>query len=268
MAILTIDAGNTRVKWGLFDAVGHLLKQGASLHTDLKTLQLPIADQVLISNVAGDFVETSLKKLLMHHTNVHWLTSQAEACGVTNGYENPTQLGTDRWAAMIAAWHLYQHSADSTTCIIINAGTAVTIDVVRLSRKLNGFSQAHFVGGVILPGLHLMQQSLLQNTANLDEKSKLPIRNDTAQMIANNTKDAIHLGAMHAICGAIDRIANQHQNHQSETPIILSGGDANTIKNALTDDVTKQAVIVDNLVLQGLYLLSVSQYSVNENNKK
>jgi hypothetical protein len=35
----------------------------------------------------------------------------------------------------------------------------------------------------------------------------------------------------------------------------MSGGNAETIKNYLAADVTKQVLIVDNLVLQGLFLL-------------
>jgi len=279
---LTIDAGNTRIKWGLFDDGGHLLEQGACTHKELPLLQLPTAAHVIISNVAGNAIESELKKRLLSHPKVTWLTSQAETCGVTNGYENPAQLGTDRWAAIIAAAHLY-NSADLISCIVVNAGTAVTIDVVTFSakpnekpnvsalninelnvsivnvNKLNVNLQAHFAGGVILPGLNLMQESLLQNTANLDQKSKLVVSEDSAQLIANNTKDAIYLGALNAICGAIYNIA-----HLYKTPrIILSGGNANIIQSALTGDVTKHAVIVDNLVLQGLYLQSVSEFGFN-----
>lgn len=254
--ILAIDAGNTRVKWGLFDAAGNLLEQGASTHADLLNLQLPIADQVVISNVAGDAIELTLKKFLVNHSNVRWLTSQAEACGVTNCYENPAQLGTDRWASIIAAAHLYNQAADLTPCIMVNVGTAVTIDVITFSEKLNANLQAHFLGGVILPGLHLMQQSLLQNTANLAQKSKLVTSQNNAQFLANNTKDAIYLGAVNAICGAIDINSKKHKTSR----IILSGGDAHLIKNYLTSDVTKQAVIVDNLVLQGLYLQTIREH--------
>jgi len=268
MAILTIDAGNTRVKWGLFDESGNLLTQGVSLHAELAMLQLPVGEQVVISNVAGNAIELALKKLLINHHKITWLTAQAQTCGVTNSYEIPSQLGTDRWATIIAAAHLHKQSSDLAPCIVVNAGTAVTIDVITFSEKLNDLPvkanklnvnlQAHFAGGIILPGLNLMQQCLLQNTANLDRKSKLVANQYDNQAIANNTKDAIYLGAIHAICGAIYNIANQYQNNQLSPDIILSGGDAIVIKNSLTGDMTKQVHIVDNLVLQGLYLQSVN----------
>ncbi len=37
--------------------------------------------------------------------------------------------------------------------------------------------------------------------------------------------------------------------------VVMSGGDARTIHKNMTADVTRQTIIVDNLVLQGLYLL-------------
>jgi hypothetical protein len=36
-----------------------------------------------------------------------WLTSSAAACGVSNAYDNPAQLGADRWAALIGARALH-----------------------------------------------------------------------------------------------------------------------------------------------------------------
>ena len=64
------------------------------------------------------------------------------ACGLRNGYRDPAQLGVDRWLAMCAAWQQFPGSL-----CVVDAGTAVTIDVVAADG-------AHS-GGLILPGVCL-----------------------------------------------------------------------------------------------------------------
>jgi type III pantothenate kinase len=240
-SILAIDAGNTRVKWGLFDQSGNLLEQGVCMHAELPNLLLPTANEAMISNVAGNAIETQLKKSLANTVKIHWVTSQASACGVKNGYMKPETLGTDRWVALIAAWHI-KHAP----CVVVNAGTAVTIDALT--------GDGEFIGGMILPGLDLMQQSLGLATAQLPTLCA-PQTQDSS-IFANNTADAIHVGALHAISGAINQMAHALQSHSKQVPaVIISGGNADAIKKHLPSDVTKQVLIVDNLVLQGLYLL-------------
>ena len=65
------------------------------------------------------------------------------ACGVRNGYDDPTRLGTDRWAAMVAAWQ-----RGHAPCIVACAGTALTVD------QLDDNGQ--FLGGAIVAGYHAM----------------------------------------------------------------------------------------------------------------
>ena len=254
--ILAIDAGNTRVKWGLFDEAGRLARHGACLNTELADLRLPVAEKVVISNVAGNTIETQLKLLLANHADVCWITSQTEACGVRNSYLQTEKLGTDRWAALIAAWHIKQ-----APCVVVNAGTAVTIDAL---------DNATFTGGLILPGMDLMQQSLYLGTA------QLPIQNarrDTAvDIFATSTNDAIYAGTLFAIVGAITLMTQELQKKtgqlSNQAPwVLMSGGNAAVIHRQLmqhdfghdTGRVTKQAIIVDNLVLQGLYLLGLAK---------
>lgn len=252
--ILTIDAGNTRIKWGLFDAAGNIINQGACLHTELAQLTLPLASKTVISNVAGNGVETHLNHLLEQHENVQFITSQASACGVQNHYTAPAKLGTDRWAALIAAWHLKQ-----SPCVVVNAGTAVTIDAI---------DSAAFNGGLIIPGMDLMQQSLYLATAQLPIQAA---RDDVEiDILARNTQDAIFAGTLYAISGAIVQMAQTlHAKTQQAPWILISGGNAAIIHrhvlkaystaSATNQAVTNHAVIVDNLVLQGLFLLGANQ---------
>jgi len=245
--LLAIDIGNTRIKWGLFDANGVLLKNGYCLNTSLATLDLPAADHVQISNVAGNAIKLQLEIHLTRYSNVNWLKSTSQICGVFNRYTNPETLGCDRWAALIAAWEIKQ-----APCVVVNAGTAVTIDALSSNHH-----QAAFIGGLILPGLNLMQQSLGQSTAqlpaNTSDTSTVPLNKD---IFPKNTIDAIHTGALQAITGAITLMSyNLHAECKQLPYILISGGNAQAIKDSLMSDVTKQALVVDHLVLRGLYLI-------------
>jgi len=65
-----------------------------------------------------------------------------------------------------------------------------------------------------------------------------------------NTGDAMFSGAVHATCGAIER---QYAGLGDDNiPVVLSGGSANLLKKNLN----MQVNIVDNLVLQGLQVIS------------
>lgn len=245
--LLTIDAGNTRIKWGLFNAEGDMLKYGACLHGELAKTQLPETSRVIISNVAGTKVKAELEKKLAENLSIHWIEAQTIGCGVKNNYQQPETLGTDRWAALIAAWHIKQ-----APCVVANAGTAVTIDALSVNQQS---MQAEFIGGLILPGLNLMQQSLGLATA------QLPMHNEANKftrqdIFAKNTNEAIYLGAVHAISGAIIQMVNQLQTQCHQVPVvILSGGNSPVIYDSLNGCMTNPMVIIDNLVLQGMYLL-------------
>lgn len=253
--ILAIDAGNTRVKWGLFDALGAMLDCGSCLNVDLMTAKLPTANRAVISNVAGAVIKTSLISLLGKNTPILWVNAQKNACDVSNQYS--LDLGADRWAALVAAWHL-----KNAPCVVVNAGTAVTIDALSVEQnKLK--NQAVFIGGLILPGLNLMQQSLGLATAQLPkfDTATPSAKNLTTDIFAKNTADAIYSGALHAIVGAVTLMAHELHCHCKQLPfIVLSGGNApviyqQLIKQSLTVPMAQQVIIVDNLVLQGLYLL-------------
>jgi type III pantothenate kinase len=121
-------------------------------------------------------------------------------------------------------------------CLVVNCGTATTIDA--LSDK------GEFLGGLILPGVTLMQQSLLQRTANLGETKGLP------QNFPRNTADAIQSGVLRATLGAVD---HQYDLLKSEAAVvcILSGGAADQIRPYLKMPVQQ----VEHLVLEGLQVI-------------
>lgn len=236
--VLVIDAGNSRIKWGLADGGGWLRRawletaDAAAITDALK--DLPTPGCIVVSNVAGDGVRAALTQALVQYgVTPLWVQGRAQQCGVKSGYADPAQLGADRWAGLIAAWHLYGKAGRA--CVVVNAGTTMTVDALS--------HEGVFLGGVIVPGLDLMRASLERGTA------QLKLQQGVFYYFPDNTADAIMSGALNAAAGTIDRMLDyMAESGQGEALIVLSGGTAAPVKARLN----AKAELVDNLVLEGL----------------
>jgi type III pantothenate kinase len=206
---------------------------------DWQTLERPA--RAIGVNVAGEAARVRVEgQLARWRLPVEWLTATAEGGGVTNGYETPSQLGPDRWVSLIAARRraLAANESIPRACVVVNAGTAVTIDAL----DENGV----FHGGMILPGMRLMREALVENTAGL----KVPAGGFKA--FPDNTTDAIHTGSIQAICGAIEQMRRQIDSNPAQVRCYLSGGAAADIGEHIHPPVE----VVDTLVLEGVLALA------------
>lgn len=237
---LLIDAGNTNIKLALVDGERWqpVVKIPNTLSHDLCFADYPDVQQVWVSNVAGSDVAGKIKSACAaRHWVPQFITAQVEKCGVRNGYDQAAQLGSDRWASLIAAWH---HAG--AECLVVGCGTATTIDA------LSGSGE--FLGGLILPGIELMQCSLISATAQLQSGG------GSYASFPRNTADALLSGALQASCGAIQR---QYALLDAiDAPVLLSGGAACLLSPHLSLPVQ----MMDNLVLQGLLLISQEAHKV------
>lgn len=238
--ILAIDAGNTRIKWGMHDgrdwkSLGAIAtRDSATIHDALRS-SFP-ADKAIASNVAGPEVRADIAAACARGgIQVAFIQSERRQSGVENGYRDPAQLGTDRWAALIAAHHL----AEAGDKLVVNAGTALTIDALT--------ADGRFLGGLIVPGPALMRHSLDRGTAGLR------LTEGTPRDFPESTPDAITSGAIQAAAGAIERMAHVMAARGSPPGrIILSGGAAAEIAGSLS----LTTILHENLVLDGLALIA------------
>jgi len=248
---LLFDVGNTVIKWGLLDEL-KLVDLGCIRNEDflakecnaLIKLIPPDAGRVIACCVASNNIDTKLTTLISNNYDclIEYVQSESMAYGIRFGYQDASQLGVDRWVAMIAA--KTQFSGDIT---VIDLGTAVTIDTID--------EDGNHIGGQILPGLQLMLSSLDKKT----DRITLPlISNDLTNMKINfwgdNTNDAIVFGACNAICGAIERAIIYLQENGHSPTVILTGGDALIFKNLMKEGYTHRP----NLVLEGLAVIANS----------
>lgn len=234
MKILTIDAGNTRIKWGV-NADGRWQVKDALETADAMRLHEELAkagtvERTVIANVAGDDVARAIAAAVSSGSAPEWVVGRSEQCGVRSGYADPARLGPDRWAALIGARHLYQGA-----CVVVNAGTTMTVDALT--------SESIFLGGCIVPGFELMRGALAGNTA------KLARATGEFRFFPDNTGDAIASGALNALAGVVDRMCRYlAETGEGEPVIVVSGGNASLLEPLLNG----RAQLVDNLVLEGL----------------
>ena len=238
---LLIDAGNTRVKWALHDGRAHVANGAIeTANAGEIAAQWPsrlAARLAVASNVAGAEVGDRLERACAaRELELRTIRSQAAQLGITSGYKDPGQLGTDRWAALIAA-----HRVGPGHKLVVNAGTALTIDALT--------ADGRFLGGLIVPGPALMRRSLDRGTAGLR------LTEGAFAEFPASTPDAITTGAIQACAGAIERMRDAMAGADA-TPsqVVLSGGAA----QELAAHLPIAATIRENLVLDGLLLIARS----------
>jgi type III pantothenate kinase len=235
MTCLLVDIGNSRLKWASLSG-GIMTPPAAVVHRDQDLVTL--LDQAwggldAPSRVHGACVISEVRRQVVadwvrHHwaCPLSWAVSQSEALGVRNGYDEPTQLGVDRWLALIGAWRRTQSAA-----CVVDCGSAVTLDILDTSGQ--------HLGGWIAPGMALMRAALQVGT-------ELPlVRGSSSGEPGRNTHDAILAGSLKAVAGLIE----QGMRHAPETArLLLTGGDAAQVASQLHYPYE----ICSDLVLEGL----------------
>ena len=243
MSVLLLDVGNTRIKWGVLDngqirRTGHIAQERVKdKGLQVLTTRLPARfDEAFVSNVAGASFATRLSGVLNAHGPVRFARSERRGWGLTNGYTQPRRMGVDRWVAMVGAW-----ARVSGACLVVDAGTAITLDAID--------DDGQHLGGQIIAGVQTMATSLARATSDIPSVKPAPGR-DAAdiEMFAHNTAGAVREGAQNAVAGAVDRAFRTLQSSGYDASIVLTGGDASRILNALDE----APIHRPHLVLEGL----------------
>jgi type III pantothenate kinase len=245
---LFIDIGNTRLKWVL-GAPGNWSRRGdivLGAPDWVRTLDeafraCPAPAGVWVASVSDAETNATVARACENawQCKARFLASTAACAGVRNGYDNPTALGVDRWAAMVAA---YRQMAGAVC--VVSCGTAVTLDLVDRAGQHRG--------GVIVPGLALMRRALLSGTAGIGSGEG---RGTT--VTATTTGDAVAGGTLQGLAGAIEHIvAAQRRVVGTSAPVVVTGGDAAALLPLLHLDHMSHA---PDLVFNGLAILAEMQ---------
>ena len=152
-------------------------------------------------------------------------------------YDRPEQYGIDRALAALRAWRLFQKS-----CVVIDAGTAITVDAIDHDGTVRG--------GYIFPGADAMAHALASQTG-------LPMVSPDMQCRdpGNSTRSCIACGIAGGMAGAVDVLfAKASGTVGSGDRVVITGGGGEKLLPLLSF----QAEYRPNLVLEGLGLASAN----------
>lgn len=231
--ILEIDAGNSFIKWRLMNKDGAITRgrmKARVLKEGLPKSWLQGVQKVRVASVAGDGVNGLINDALKS-LNVPVMYAQSvDACaGVVSGYVDSGRMGVDRWLAMLAAYNQC-HKA----CCVVDCGSAITIDYL----DDNGQHQ----GGFIMPGLRLMQQGLLSNTAEVmvdDDCRKFNIDP------GSDTSSAVFHGINYMFMSLAEKVAGDVQAVGGE--LFVTGGDGELFSGLVGGGVLQPDLVLDGL---------------------
>ncbi|KAF0134642.1 MAG: type III pantothenate kinase [Candidatus Saganbacteria bacterium] len=236
--LLAIDAGNSSVKFGLFD--GKKLKKSWTIKTcNLKSFK-PSKDIKNMPAVVSSVVPSAdiiLKKKLKR---VHFVTALAMKKTIRIKVKHLSEIGADRIVNALAAKELFELPA-----VIIDFGTATTFDVV----SKNG----EYLGGLIAPGIGLSRDILHKATAKLPLIEIKPPKN----IIGRSTVDAMRSGLVFGYAAMVEGVVKRLKKELgNQVKVIATGGFAKMIGKytALID------IIDMDLTLKGLNLIWRKNY--------
>lgn len=268
--ILDLDMGNSRIKWRLSGSgsgsgdtvVGRgsgdyadIVVSGA-IHREIQHLSVPTGQAVKgvrVCNVAGREKLEVVQQWSEVCFGVSPEVAQVDHSvgNIRCGYRQPAKLGVDRWLAVLAAWHRL-----GETCVVVDAGTALTIDAILVDSKESGdHVQAAHLGGYIVPGLAMMSDALYARTEGV--RAEPAVLDDLGPGV--DTGAAVQRGCVAMAVALVERarVALLDQIAASDTfdiaktgkvPVVLSGGDADCLAQYITEPVHH----VPDLVLDGL----------------
>jgi len=221
---LTVDIGNSRIKWALWQA-DKIVARGALLYKHdnctktfdelFKSLEKPA--HIYAACVAGEKVSQALSEWCQQRwqLEVEFLKTEKQFDNIVHAYPDPSQHGVDRWATVVAACQKYP----GFSLCIINAGTAVAFDLV----EKNG----RHLGGYIVPSYVTMRSALLADTANVQAAFDVP---PDDERVPDNTSHAVNQGLHKLLRAGVREICLlATQKMDSPMKIIISGGFAETI---------------------------------------
>lgn len=219
---LIVDIGNTRTKVAVVER-GEVVRSfifGSAAEVDVEAIveAFPALERAIVAS-SGEG-EAELAERLEEARIATLRLDYRTPLPIGNEYLTPQTLGVDRIAAAVGACQMY----GCRSCLIVDFGTAITIDVVE---------DGIFKGGNISPGASTRLRALNDYT------SRLPLCEPTDEVLSygRTTREAIEQGVMQGITHEIKGYIDSFLLKNEEKSIIFTGGEAkyfaNRIKNAI-----------------------------------
>jgi type III pantothenate kinase len=226
--LLTIDVGNTNTVLGVFreeELVANWRLTTARTQTvdeygvltrnlfSLAGLNKEMISGVIISSVVPPLNWTLAEMSRLYLGKKALFVELGVKTGMSVHVDNPSEVGADRIANGVAAFHRY-----GGPCVVVDFGTAITFDVIS--------AKCEFMGGVIAPGIGIASEALFSRTARLP---RVEIK-DPGKAIGTNTvtniQAGLYYGAVDMVDGMLTRIKAEID---AEAAVVATGGQARLV---------------------------------------
>lgn len=230
---LAIDMGNSRIKAALFD--GAALQQTYQL-SDWSALLAVVDEHAVTRAIVSSVGQSREVQALGRRLPIPLLVLDGTTpLPFVNTYETPATLGTDRLAAVAGA--LQHHPGQNA--LAIDAGTCITYDLIDRT--------GHYRGGLISPGVRLRLRAMHSFTARLP---LVEVDNAVFSITERSTAAALRSGAVGGAAAEISQMIRMYGDKFSDLQVVISGGDAPNLIDAIRPD--HPVKVVPHLVLIGL----------------
>ena len=237
---LTIDHGNTSVKVAFFIG-SQVVATNRFIRRDVRLLDRFIStykpETAIICSTASSTASQRIEQLAEQRCSSLLRLTHETSMPIRLGYHTPQTLGRDRIATAVGAWSITQRLDNASDALIIDAGTAITYDLVT--------ADGCFVGGNIAPGLSLRFKSLHEHTGLLplvDPVGDTPV-------VGYDTMTAIRSGVLLGVLGEIKNyIADLKLSHPN-LMVFITGGDGRMLHEKLADE---NIILYEHLAAEGL----------------
>ena len=224
---LTIDIGNTSVKVAFFIG-SQIVATNRFTRRDNRLLDRFIStykpETAIVCSTASTTASQRTQQLVEQRCRRVINLSHETPMPIRLGYRTPQTLGRDRIATAVGAWGIAQRLDNASDVLIIDAGTAITYDLVT--------ADGCFVGGNIAPGLKLRFKSLHEHTGQLP----LVEPDGDVPMVGYDTTTAIRSGVVLGMLGEIKSyIADLKLSHPN-LMVFITGGDGRMLHRLLDDE--------------------------------
>src|SRR5437667_12667965 len=226
--LLAIDVSNTNIKFGLYssDTMKHhwvvstarqrTTDEYAMILNDLARhagYQLADIDDIILSSVVPPLTPVFQELAQRYCRKEAFVLDYTLDMGVQFLVDNPWEIGADRIASALAAYHLYGGPA-----IISAFRTAHTFDVIS--------SEGDFLGGSIAPGLIISAEALSSAASRLFRVDLTPPRHALGKNTIENMQSGIIFGHVGLVQGLIERLNKEIPgiNKQTRVKVIAHGG--------------------------------------------
>ncbi|MDY6073296.1 MAG: type III pantothenate kinase [Eubacteriales bacterium] len=249
--ILTLDIGNSNIKVAVFE--NEKLKHYWRTSTNCQytcdeygmtfinffnnaNIKISDIDGIMLSSVVPT-INYTIEHMCSLYFNINpiWVVPGMKT-GINIRYDVPQQLGSDRIANAVAAYHLY-----GKPTIFIDFGTATTFGAIDKSGA--------FIGGCICPGIRVASDALVSGTAKL---SRFEFTKPSS-VICRNTTSNLQSGVIYGYIGQVSSLIDRFKNEMNapEAFVVATGGMAKLI----AEDVKSINMIDGLLTLKGLRIL-------------